>query len=182
MNGLTRRMFELHPPTRAVYPEFADVPLSLLGQNKDFLLQSSIAGSVLNLLIINLDDDQFVTNLLYKQTKPNQFVTYVDPLYQNDVINTKILCRYWYRYCGSNSSILVCRVIYNDCLKVKNSPGSCAGTSVSRRPNRIGVEKRVATSQSGFGRSLPMERHQSSSSRSGGQKSLRSRQLCLAYR
>lgn len=77
-------MFQLHPATQRLIPELADVAIDELTTNKDFLLYSSMVGNVLNLLIINLDDDRFITDLLHKQTQAFQFVNYMDPIHQTD--------------------------------------------------------------------------------------------------
>lgn len=84
LTHLTNRMFELHPGTQLLYADLADVAIDQLKENKEFLLQSSYIGNVLNLLIINLDDDQFIVKILHKQTKAFQFVSYMDPIHQND--------------------------------------------------------------------------------------------------
>lgn len=79
------RMFELHPATRLLYPELADVPLKELNANKHFTLHASMAGSIVNLLVLNLDNDRFIKQLLHKHTKANRLVSYMDPVYQIDV-------------------------------------------------------------------------------------------------
>lgn len=77
-------MFQLYPATQLLYPQLAAVSVDQLTENKEFLLQSSHVGSVLGLLIINLDDDDFVEKILHKHMQPFTFVKYMDPIHQSD--------------------------------------------------------------------------------------------------
>ena len=81
-------MFTEHPESQKLVPALAGVPLNELAQNEDFVVLANFASAVVTFIVTNLDQEDILTHILVQQTKPEQFVDYIDPIYQLDVSET----------------------------------------------------------------------------------------------
>jgi len=76
--------FETHPKLQKLFPKFADVPVSELMSNTEFLTQAHTCLKGLFFIVNNLDNDELLTRALSKMTRPTYFASYMDPIHQLD--------------------------------------------------------------------------------------------------
>merc|ERR1712179_849736 len=62
----------------------AGVPVNKLEENEDFQVLAYYSSAVATFIVTNLDQEDILTHILVQQTKPEQFVDYIDPIYQLD--------------------------------------------------------------------------------------------------
>jgi hypothetical protein len=82
---LYHRHFETHPKLQKLFPKFADIPISELMSNTEFLTQAHTCLKGLYFIVNNLDNDELLTRALSKMTRPTYFASYMDPIHQLDV-------------------------------------------------------------------------------------------------
>ena len=90
-NLIFRRHFETHPKLQKLFPKFANVPVSELMSNTEFLTQAHTCLKGLFFVVNNLDNDELLTRALSKMTRPTYFASYMDPIHQLDVRNFYLL-------------------------------------------------------------------------------------------
>jgi len=81
-------MFTQHPEAQKLVPALAGVPVNKLEENEDFQVLAYYSSAVATFIVTNLDQEDILTHILVQQTKPEQFVDYIDPIYQLDVSET----------------------------------------------------------------------------------------------
>merc|ERR1712179_338057 len=78
------KMFTQHPEAQKLVPALAGVPVNKLEENEDFQVLAYYSSAVATFIVTNLDQEDILTHILVQQTKPEQFVDYIDPIYQLD--------------------------------------------------------------------------------------------------
>jgi len=76
--------FEIHPSLQSLFPKFADVPVSQLMSNTEFLTQAHTCLKGLFFIVENIDNDELLTRALTRMTRATYFASYMDPIHQLD--------------------------------------------------------------------------------------------------
>jgi len=84
VNKALLKMFTQHPEAQKLVPALAGVPVNKLEENEDFQVLAYYSSAVATFIVTNLDQEDILTHILVQQTKPEQFVDYIDPIYQLD--------------------------------------------------------------------------------------------------
>merc|ERR1712116_76982 len=84
VNKALLKMFTQHPEAQKLVPALAGVPVNKLEENEDFQVLAYYSSAVATFIVTNLDQEDILTHILVQQTKPEQFVDYIDPIYQFD--------------------------------------------------------------------------------------------------
>merc|ERR1711973_654283 len=73
---LVRKFYAAHRDNIAI--------VNKLEENEDFQVLAYYSSAVATFIVTNLDQEDILTHILVQQTKPEQFVDYIDPIYQLD--------------------------------------------------------------------------------------------------
>merc|ERR1711973_32690 len=84
VNKALLKMFTQHPEAQKLVPALVGVPVNKLEENEDFQVLAYYSSAVATFIVTNLDQEDILTHILVQQTKPEQFVDYIDPIYQLD--------------------------------------------------------------------------------------------------